>query len=32
VGVGEERFLIAFFGDEYTSYKSRTIVGIPFIA
>ncbi|EEA25990.1 farnesyl cysteine-carboxyl methyltransferase [Talaromyces marneffei ATCC 18224] len=28
----EERFLIAFFGDEYTSYKSRTIVGIPFIA
>ncbi|PCG99438.1 Isoprenylcysteine carboxyl methyltransferase [Penicillium occitanis (nom. inval.)] len=28
----EERFLIAFFGDEYISYKSRTIVGIPFIA
>ncbi len=32
VRVGEERFLIAFFGDEYISYKSRTIVGIPFIA
>ncbi|EED21873.1 prenyl cysteine carboxyl methyltransferase Ste14 [Talaromyces stipitatus ATCC 10500] len=28
----EERFLIAFFGDEYISYKSRTIIGIPFIA
>ncbi|OKL61507.1 hypothetical protein UA08_03660 [Talaromyces atroroseus] len=28
----EERFLVAFFGDDYISYKSRTPVGIPFIA
>ncbi|PLB47099.1 ICMT-domain-containing protein [Aspergillus steynii IBT 23096] len=25
----EERFLIAFFGDEYVQYKKRSIVGIP---
>ncbi|KAL4910199.1 Isoprenylcysteine carboxyl methyltransferase family-domain-containing protein [Aspergillus multicolor] len=28
----EERFLIAFFGEEYVEYKKRTIVGIPGIA
>ncbi|KAL4820076.1 Isoprenylcysteine carboxyl methyltransferase family-domain-containing protein [Aspergillus spinulosporus] len=28
----EERFLIAFFGNEYVEYKKRTIVGIPGIA
>ncbi|RDW90491.1 protein-S-isoprenylcysteine carboxyl O-methyltransferase [Aspergillus mulundensis] len=28
----EERFLIAFFGEEYVEYKKRTIVGIPCIA
>ncbi|KAL5003427.1 Isoprenylcysteine carboxyl methyltransferase family-domain-containing protein [Aspergillus recurvatus] len=25
----EERFLIAFFGEEYVEYKKRSIVGIP---
>ncbi|BCS26382.1 protein-S-isoprenylcysteine carboxyl O-methyltransferase [Aspergillus puulaauensis] len=25
----EERFLIAFFGDEYVDYKSKSTVGIP---
>jgi protein-S-isoprenylcysteine O-methyltransferase len=30
--LGEERFLNAFFGEDYISYKSRTPVGIPFIA
>ncbi|KAL4917239.1 Isoprenylcysteine carboxyl methyltransferase family-domain-containing protein [Aspergillus aurantiobrunneus] len=25
----EERFLIAFFGDDYVAYKKRTMVGIP---
>ncbi|KAL2832875.1 Isoprenylcysteine carboxyl methyltransferase family-domain-containing protein [Aspergillus cavernicola] len=28
----EERFLIAFFGDDYVAYKKRTWVGIPGIA
>ncbi|EAA57948.1 hypothetical protein AN6162.2 [Aspergillus nidulans FGSC A4] len=28
----EERFLIAFFGNEYVEYKKRTIIGIPGIA
>ncbi|KAL4807370.1 Isoprenylcysteine carboxyl methyltransferase family-domain-containing protein [Aspergillus unguis] len=28
----EERFLIAFFGDEYVEYKKKSIVGIPGIA
>ncbi|KAL4986993.1 Isoprenylcysteine carboxyl methyltransferase family-domain-containing protein [Aspergillus falconensis] len=28
----EERFLIAFFGEEYVEYKKRSIVGIPGIA
>ena len=27
----EEELLVAFFGDEYKSYRSRTTVGIPFI-
>ncbi|KAF7594515.1 hypothetical protein BBP40_008962 [Aspergillus hancockii] len=27
----EERFLIAFFGDDYVEYKKRSWVGIPFI-
>ncbi|KAL4789960.1 Isoprenylcysteine carboxyl methyltransferase family-domain-containing protein [Aspergillus venezuelensis] len=28
----EEKFLIAFFGDEYVAYKKRSVVGIPGIA
>ncbi|KAE8149456.1 Isoprenylcysteine carboxyl methyltransferase family-domain-containing protein [Aspergillus avenaceus] len=27
----EERFLVAFFGDDYVEYKKRSWVGIPFI-
>ncbi|KAI9729435.1 MAG: hypothetical protein M1834_006816 [Cirrosporium novae-zelandiae] len=27
----EERFLVGFFGDDYTNYRKRTPVGIPFI-
>lgn len=27
----EERFLVAFFGDEYIQYRDKTSIGIPFI-
>jgi protein-S-isoprenylcysteine O-methyltransferase Ste14 len=29
--LGEEALLIKFFGEEYTAYRERTRVGIPFI-
>lgn len=27
----EERLLVEFYGQEYTSYMSRTVIGIPFV-
>jgi protein-S-isoprenylcysteine O-methyltransferase Ste14 len=29
--LGEEKFLVAFFGDDYIQYRKRTVTGIPFI-
>lgn len=30
--IGEEEYLVAFFGEDYVQYRKKTWVGIPFIS